>query len=169
MTSLTGEETVAPLTSAVAALQTLCLAGDQLAHASAKRDRIGAVDALALSHLAAGGSLSPGQLAVRVSLTPSSTTTLLDRLEAAELAERQPDPKDRRKVMVGVTPAGQQLVDALETRLGGVFDGYTEQQLVQLAQDLETLAKRLSTAARAIRREPRGRDYTTPQQSTAEL
>lgn len=54
-----------------------------------------------------------------------------------------------RKVVVAVTPAGQQFVAALGARL----EGYTEPEPTQLAQDFETIAERLSAAARAIRRE----------------
>ena len=46
----------------------------------------------------------PSQIAAELGLTTGSVTTLLDRLEKADLARREPDPDDRRGIIVHPTP-----------------------------------------------------------------
>jgi DNA-binding MarR family transcriptional regulator len=55
--------------------------------------------------------MKPSMLARAVMLSPAAMTNRLDRLEAAGLIERQPDPNDRRSAPVALTPAGLALVD----------------------------------------------------------
>ena len=50
------------------------------------------------------GPLSHGDLAERLGLTSGTVTTLVDRLAAAGYVERQPDPNDRRRSEVTLTP-----------------------------------------------------------------
>lgn len=52
----------------------------------------------------AEGDLPAGALGQALGLSSSSTTGLVDRLERAGLATRQPDPSDRRRVLVSLTP-----------------------------------------------------------------
>ena len=49
---------------------------------------------------------SPGYLAERAELSSGAMTNRLDRLEAAGLIRRLPDPTDRRGVQVELTEAG---------------------------------------------------------------
>ena len=63
-------------------------------------------DTMAMSHLAAAGSLNAGELAQRTGLAPSSVTTLLDRLERLGLATRTNLSSDRRALRVTLTDAG---------------------------------------------------------------
>ncbi len=51
------------------------------------------------------GGLSAGELAAESGLTTGAVTGVVDRLERAGYATRGPDPADRRKVVVTVTPA----------------------------------------------------------------
>jgi DNA-binding MarR family transcriptional regulator len=60
----------------------------------------------ALSRLDALGSLRITELAEREQLTQPGMTTLINRLEDAGLAVREPDPTDGRAVRVSITPAG---------------------------------------------------------------
>lgn len=55
--------------------------------------------------------LSPGRLTSALMLTSGGMTNRLDRLERAGLVARQPDPGDRRALLVKLTPAGRELVD----------------------------------------------------------
>jgi DNA-binding MarR family transcriptional regulator len=45
-------------------------------------------------------------------VTSGTMTNRVDRLAAAGLVRREPDPQDRRGVLVTLTPAGQARVDA---------------------------------------------------------
>lgn len=59
----------------------------------------------------AGGPLSPTTIAERLIVTTASITSLLDTLEGRGLVERRPDPQDRRRLLVTITPEGRTIVD----------------------------------------------------------
>jgi DNA-binding MarR family transcriptional regulator len=65
----------------------------------------------------AGGDMRMRELAQRLGLATSTVTRLVDRLEAAGLAERRNARPDRRSVLVGLSTAGQHALDAVRTRL----------------------------------------------------
>jgi DNA-binding MarR family transcriptional regulator len=56
--------------------------------------------------------LSPGKLLKETLVTSGTMTNRVDRLAARGLVERLPDPGDRRGVLVQLTPAGRDGVDA---------------------------------------------------------
>jgi DNA-binding MarR family transcriptional regulator len=57
--------------------------------------------------------LRPSEFSNTLMLTSSGTTKRLDRLEHAGLITRAPDPQDRRGVLITLTPAGLELIDAV--------------------------------------------------------
>ena len=57
--------------------------------------------------------LRPGDFAGTLMLTSSGTTKRLDRLERAGLIARSPDPEDRRAVVITLTDAGRERIDAV--------------------------------------------------------
>jgi len=60
-------------------------------------------------------AMAPSALARLVMLTAAGMTNRVDRLVAAGLVEREPDPDDRRSVVVRLTPEGRALVDGAVT------------------------------------------------------
>lgn len=60
-------------------------------------------DQRALGIIGRHGPLSAGALAEHTGLTPGAVTGMVDRLERAGLAVREPDPDDRRRVLITVT------------------------------------------------------------------
>ncbi len=60
----------------------------------------------ALGHLQAAGPMTLGRLGERLSMSPGAITVLVDRLESRGYAERFPNPKDRRSVLVRETERG---------------------------------------------------------------
>lgn len=54
-------------------------------------------------NMLAEAPVKPGAIAAELGLTTGSVTTLLDRLERADLARRERDPDDRRGVIVHPT------------------------------------------------------------------
>ncbi|MGL5850301.1 MAG: MarR family winged helix-turn-helix transcriptional regulator [Phycicoccus sp.] len=56
--------------------------------------------------------LSPGQLVAETLVTSGTMTNRVDRLVTRDLVERHPDPRDRRGVIVRLTAAGRDAVDA---------------------------------------------------------
>jgi len=87
--------------------------------------------------------LHPADFAATLMLTSSGTTKRLDRLEAAGHITREPDPSDRRAVLITLTPQGRSLVDkasgkhmANEQR---ILSGLTKAEQRQLAGLLRKL------------------------------
>ncbi len=76
----------------------------------------------------------------------SSVTYLVDRLEAAGLVARSPDPGDRRVTRVAITDAGRALVDRAARELAaadfGVFAGMDPGRLEELADLLGEVRER---------------------------
>jgi DNA-binding MarR family transcriptional regulator len=111
----------------------------------------------------AGRPLSPTSIAERLIVTTASVTSLLDTLERRGLVERHPDPTDRRRLLIEITPDGKAIVDqflpevvALQT---AALATLTEVQRRQLVELLATLGANLTTldAAEVIRAAaPRG-------------
>ncbi len=56
--------------------------------------------------------LSPGQLVTQTLVTSGTMTNRIDRLAFQDLVQRFPDPADRRGVLVRLTAAGRERVDA---------------------------------------------------------
>ena len=56
--------------------------------------------------------LTPGALLRATLVTSGTMTNRIDRLAAADLVRREPDPSDRRGVLVTLTGQGQERVDA---------------------------------------------------------
>ena len=87
--------------------------------------------------------LSPGALLRATLVTSGTMTNRIDRLAAAGLVSRRPDPQDRRGVLVALTPAGQVAVDAaladLLLRERELLTGLDSQQQEVLAGMLRTL------------------------------
>ena len=76
-------------------------------------------------------------------LTSSGTTKRLDKLEAAGLITREPDPNDRRGTLIALTDKGRELIDAVtgphlanEARL---LQALTDEEREQLAALLRKL------------------------------
>ena len=73
-------------------------------------------ESLYFTSRAPGGSLRVGDLAAALRVTVGGTSKLVDRIEAAGLFARSPDPDDRRAARVSLTPAGERaLRAAIET------------------------------------------------------
>jgi DNA-binding MarR family transcriptional regulator len=77
---------------------------------------IGEFDVLAaLRRAGEPNVMTPTALARLLMLSPAGMTNRVDRLEAAGLVERRPDPNDRRSSLVVLTGAGKDLADAAVT------------------------------------------------------
>jgi len=69
-------------------------------------------EALVLLRFSSRGSLPLGKMGERLQVHPTSVTSIVDRLEAAELVVRRRHPEDGRAVLAEITPAGRELVEA---------------------------------------------------------
>jgi DNA-binding MarR family transcriptional regulator len=75
------------------------------------------VQGMALLHLLPGEPLTMSELAVALKCDNSNVTGIVDRLEAAGLAERRPAPHDRRVKIVAVTAHGARLRAEADRRM----------------------------------------------------
>jgi DNA-binding MarR family transcriptional regulator len=104
-----------------------------------------------LRHLAQSGPVRPGALASVCGVVPHSITDIVDGLERDGLAERQPDPADRRAKLIRLTGKGTAaLTAAVATRehllntLFGALDAAEQQNLLDLLDRLDTALTSLS-------------------------
>ena len=93
--------------------------------------------------------VSAGRLATEAGLSTGAVTTVLDRLERAGYARRVPDPGDRRRVLVELTPGAEQRLRELFAPLADgtlrQLEGYTTEE-VSLVRDFMRDHRRLSEA-----------------------
>lgn len=66
------------------------------------------------------GRMSAGELAQVLRVHPSTLTGMLRKLEAAKLVRREPDPFDRRRALLMLTPRGTRLNDRREGTIEAV-------------------------------------------------
>ncbi|WP_053207910.1 MarR family winged helix-turn-helix transcriptional regulator [Jiangella muralis] len=92
---------------------------------------------------AAGEPLRVSELARQLDVIPRSATSVVDLLEERGLVSRQPDPGDRRAILVAPTPAATDLLRALRaSRAAGVaqlVDRLSPEEQAELARLLTVL------------------------------
>ncbi|GAB4585890.1 MarR family winged helix-turn-helix transcriptional regulator [Nocardia sp. IFM 10818] len=68
------------------------------------------------------GPQTPGQLAERIGITRGgAVTAMIDRLERAGYLRREPDPADRRRVLIGLNDTARTAVSPLFATLGAAI------------------------------------------------
>ena len=77
---------------------------DAFDNLAAERLGVNRTDLHCLNTIENSGGLTAGELAEEVGLTTGAVTGVVDRLERVGFARRVPDPDDRRRVKVEVTP-----------------------------------------------------------------
>lgn len=93
-------------------------ATDQMDEAFAALLGVNRTDARCLDIVHRLGKVTAGALGREAGLTSGAVTTLLDRMEAAGYLQRQPDPKDRRKVLVAPTERVIAIAEAVYGQIG---------------------------------------------------
>ena len=76
---------------------------------------------MALRRIGEPYALRPTDILRMHSVTSGTATYRIDQLTKQELAERLPDPNDRRGYLIRLTPRGHQVVDGVLHRLGASF------------------------------------------------
>jgi DNA-binding MarR family transcriptional regulator len=72
------------------------------------------------------GTSTPGKLAEFMGLTTGGVTVMLDRLEKAGCIRREPNPEDRRSVLVRVNARKMEKLNALYTGVSQRLDDYID-------------------------------------------
>jgi DNA-binding MarR family transcriptional regulator len=84
-----------------------------------------------------------GSLAEHLGLTPPSASKLVQELVSRKLVERRPSTADRRKLSLGISPAGKRLLEAVlrEThgKLSAALAGLSPEGLQSVNLGLEAL------------------------------
>jgi DNA-binding MarR family transcriptional regulator len=84
-------------------------------HAVSAKVGLGGSDSQFMTLLQSHGPLTPRQLSEHTGLTSGTVTGVIDRLESIGLITRQPDPNDRRKVLVTPSP------EAIQQKLAPLY------------------------------------------------
>ena len=122
-------------------------------------DRLGlnVTDHKCLDYLLLNGPRTAGELAQMTSLTTGAITAVVDRLEKTGFVNRQPDPTDRRRVIVqpvyeNLTQIGS-LFDDLATRMRTLAERYTKSELDVIIDFMNRSCDILHEAAMTLRSE----------------
>jgi DNA-binding MarR family transcriptional regulator len=167
VSKLSKPELIQKLIAAIRASQT---ATDAFDHAVADYVGLDRTAYRCLDILDQEGPMTAGRLAERARLSPGAMTALLDRLETRGFARRTRDTKDRRRVLVEVTPELRQMAAQLygtPDEGADALAAYTTEQLElligflrgnvayqeQRMRRLETLKAREASEARATDRD----------------
>jgi MarR family transcriptional regulator, organic hydroperoxide resistance regulator len=98
-------------------------------------DRVGLrlSDMQCINALELMGPSTPGELARFTGLTTGGVTVMLDRLEKGGYLKREPNPRDRRSVLVHLNPAKakklQSFYGEVNERMAALFDETPEREL----------------------------------------
>lgn len=99
----------------------------------ADRFQLNLTDSQCLNVLEMAGSATPGQLAAQTGLTTGGITVVLDRLEKAGFVKREPNPEDRRSLIIRPVPENLARIQAMygdiHKGLGRLFAGYSDKEL----------------------------------------
>jgi DNA-binding MarR family transcriptional regulator len=102
-------------------------------------------------------SMTVGQLGQALSLSSTSVTKMLDRLEVRSLIQRQRDEKDRRRVEIVLLPAGRELLTVLPIPA----DSAIHTAVDAMPQDRQvTITKAMREFASAVRQHQARRDVS---------
>ena len=89
------------------------------------------------------GPVRQNALAADFGLSPHSITDIVDGLERLGLAERRPDPTDRRAKLVAITEAGEACLDVAnatrERALTQIFGALSDEDRATLLRLLDSL------------------------------
>ena len=103
----------------------------------------------ALDLLARQGGMRVGELAAQVGIDDATATRLVDRLEGVGVVERQREPGDRRATTVVLTPAGEELMNAVAAQRQLFFCDVLEALNQRERAELVRLTAKAADALRA--------------------
>jgi DNA-binding MarR family transcriptional regulator len=105
-----------------------------------------------------GGSCTAGELSKATGLTTGSTTALIDRLEEAGYALREPDQNDRRKQIIRIAPQVfadcETLYEPIRAELFGLWSRYSVEELERVAEFLSRSAQRYAECLERLKPSP---------------
>jgi MarR family transcriptional regulator for hemolysin len=95
-----------------------------------------------------GPAVRQTDLADALDISQPSLVRTLDQLQTADLVARVPHPDDKRSNLIGLTPAGRDLVGRIEAKLdalrGRLLDGVSDEALEAALWVIDALNQRIS-------------------------
>lgn len=140
------------------------VAVDQMDDAAARALGINRTDGRCLDIIEREGPVAAGRLAKASGLTTAAVTAVIDRLERAGYARRVDDPKDRRRVLVEVTPLMRERGEAIwgpYEFFVQMLGRYTVEQL-ELLRDFHRMGREYNETRAAEVRQMRFGDEAAP-------
>jgi DNA-binding MarR family transcriptional regulator len=117
---------------------------------AAERLGVNRTDLHCLNAIENAGGLTAGELARETGLTTGAVTGVIDRLERVGYARRVPDPEDRRRVKVEVTPGFYSRADKIwgplaadwERSLSGRFTAAELERVIEFLRTTNEVGRR---------------------------
>ncbi|HSC46967.1 MAG TPA: MarR family transcriptional regulator [Gammaproteobacteria bacterium] len=104
---------------------------------------------LCLREVSERGSLTTGDLARAIALSPATLTGILDRLEMRGLVSRERRPEDKRRVLVSLTAMGkemsQELPSPMQERFGSKLAALPAEEQAVIRRALDKMADMMET------------------------
>src|SRR5579864_5678143 len=138
-------------------LRALSAANDRLDAAVSERLALHRTDMRCLDYLARFGPVPAGRLGDAVGLTSGALTIAVDRLERGGYVHRQPDPIDRRRVLVGLGPCSEQVLGLFaQVRRAALrqLARYSDKELELIDAFVRSATLALDEQARNVRKQP---------------
>lgn len=110
-------------------------------------------DYKALGMLERLGPMSAGELGRRTGLAAASVTNLIDRLEVRGFLRREPDPTDRRRIMLRADVSSltdNEFFASWQRSTARIWERYTDSELAVILDFLGDTAERLRRRTEAI-------------------
>lgn len=140
-----GEEVAYPLGAALDLMRHVSALNHAVERLSSRMERalgITAQQRLIVRCVGKYPGITAGQLAALLHLDPGTVSASLRRLAERRLLERRPDPRDKRRITLGLTPGGREL----DRPTAGTVESSVEQLL------RETAAAEIATAKSVLAR-----------------
>ncbi|TVR33279.1 MAG: MarR family transcriptional regulator [Spirochaetaceae bacterium] len=104
-----------------------------------------------LREIGATADLSVGEIARRVSLSQATVTSIIDRLESKQYAQRLRSREDKRRVTLHVTAPGRQILDAnpsfFQEEFVRRFERLADWEKTQILSSIQRLSAMLNAPA----------------------
>jgi len=105
---------------------------------------------IVISEIGQYGTMTIGELARRISLSQATVTTILDRLELKNLAERTRDKQDKRRVYVDITDKARTILEThpnfLQEAFVRRFNALEEWEQTLILSSIQRISAMMNTA-----------------------
>ncbi|NVN00080.1 MarR family winged helix-turn-helix transcriptional regulator [Arthrobacter sp. SDTb3-6] len=153
MNELTSTEARDGMKALAKELHALATNGQRLRAERGRELGLGNSDLTALDLLYSEGSMAPKELRILMGVTSGTMTGLLDRVEKNGFLRRDPNPEDRRGLLISLTPAGlhamEWLYEKFEDAVLDVVSRLAEQGVERSEKFLAELNRSLEAAIHA--------------------